>query len=131
MQWDESLATGCSVIDKQHKELLKQVNKAIKAYQEGKAKKEVETTLQFLEEYVHTHFSMEEQLQIQYQYPNYKKHKKMHEYFIKEFIEIKQKYKQDGPRITITLALNRILITWLREHILKMDKDLADYIQLQ
>ena len=55
----------------------------------------------------------------------------MHEYFIKEFIEIKQKYKQDGPRITITLALNRILITWLREHILKMDKDLADYIQLQ
>ena len=56
MQWDESLATGCSVIDKQHKELLKQVNKAIKAYQEGKAKKEVETTLQFLEEYVHTHF---------------------------------------------------------------------------
>lgn len=128
IQWDQSLETGFLAIDEQHQELFKRVNEVIEAYNVGKARQEVKKTLQFLEEYVHTHFTMEEELQLQYKYPKYKEHKEMHEYFIKQIAEIKSRYEQNGPKITVTMALNRILITWLREHILRVDKAFVDYI---
>lgn len=128
IQWDQSLETGFLAIDEQHQELFKRVNEVIEAYNIGKARQEVKETLQFLEEYVHTHFTMEEELQLQYKYPKYKEHKEMHEYFIKQIAEIKSRYEQNGPKITVTMALNRILITWLREHILRVDKAFVDYI---
>jgi len=128
IQWDQSLETGFLAIDEQHQELFKRVNEVIEAYNVGKARQEVKKTLQFLEEYVHTHFTMEEELQLQYKYPKYKEHKEMHEYFIKQIAEIKSRYEQNGPKITVTMALNRILLTWLREHILRVDKAFVDYI---
>lgn len=128
IQWDQSLETGFLAIDEQHQELFKRVNEVIEAYNIGKARQEVKKTLQFLEEYVHTHFTMEEELQLQYKYPKYKEHKEMHEYFIKQIAEIKSRYEQNGPKMTVTMALNRILITWLREHILRVDKAFVDYI---
>ncbi len=128
IQWDQSLETGFLAIDEQHQELFKRVNEVIEAYNIGKARQEVKETLQFLEEYVHTHFTMEEELQLQYKYPKYKEHKEMHEYFIKQIAEIKSRYEQNGPKMTVTMALNRILLTWLREHILRVDKAFVDYI---
>ena len=128
IQWDQSLETGFLAIDEQHQELFKRVNEVIEAYNVGKARQEVKKTLQFLEEYVHTHFTMEEELQLQYKYPKYKEHKEMHEYFIKQIAEIKSRYEQNGPKMTVTMALNRILLTWLREHILRVDKAFVDYI---
>lgn len=101
------------------------------ACQERKGAEIVNGTLDFLGSYVVEHFSDEEKLQKQYNYPDYENHKKLHEKFIADFTELKNQFNNDGSTLTVITKLNRILVQWLMKHIKIEDKKIATYIKTQ
>lgn len=61
IEWTQDLSTGSDEIDNQHKELFRRINSLLDACNQGKGREEIGKTVQFLEDYVITHFSAEEE----------------------------------------------------------------------
>jgi hemerythrin len=60
--WKEELATGYEGIDSQHKEMFRRFNDFQSACKQGKGLGELSSLLTFLDEYIRSHFALEEQL---------------------------------------------------------------------
>lgn len=127
--WKEDLAIGVDQIDSQHKELLGRIDGLFEACNKGKGKEEVTKVIDYLEDYVVTHFSDEEALQRKYGYPEYNSHKMLHTQFIKDFGTLKQSLDKEGVTPSLIIRMNKLLIDWLLNHIKKTDKVLGAYIK--
>ena len=126
--WNESLATGNTVIDTQHKQLLVAINELLDACKSGKWQTHLESTMQFLINYTHKHFEDEEKMQQQYHYPDYPNHKKMHDSFKSSIDELAKKLKAEGPTALLITKISSSIGEWLVSHILKQDKKFAAHI---
>lgn len=127
--WKDDLSIGVDQIDNQHKELIARIDGLFEACNYGKGKEEVLKVIDYLGEYVVTHFSDEEVLQKKYGYPEYDNHKKMHTQFIKDFEVLKGNLDKDGVSPSLIIKMNKLLIDWLLNHIKKADKALGTYIK--
>ena len=124
MLWTKSLETGVAKIDEQHKELFRQADILVDRNQANR----VEATLDFLKGYVAKHFADEELLQRLNSYPKAAAHRQLHVDFTKTFKELYDKYKAaPGNKLLVTMDINRIVIGWLRDHIMVHDKEFAVY----
>ncbi len=94
----------------------------------GKGKEEVGKLIEYLQGYVVTYFRDEEELQQKYGYPDYLKHKEMHERFLKEVTELKKTLEQSGSSLLLIMDINKKVIDWLVNHIGKVDKELGKFI---
>ncbi len=117
------------MIDSQHQELFVRIGNLLDACGEGKGRFEVEKTINFLEEYVISHFKAEETHMIKTGYPAYPEHKKQHTEFMESFDKLKKQFESQGPGLTIVLAANHLLVDWLKNHIRKVDKALGEYLK--
>ncbi len=129
IEWTEDLATGITEIDDQHKELFSRVNLLFNACNQGKGRLEIGRTITFLEDYVVTHFSTEEKNMIKSQYPGYASHRAQHAVFKNSLKDIKRQLDAEGPGIHIIILTNQMVIDWLRNHILTLDRALGDYLK--
>lgn len=129
MTWRESLCIGIPEIDKQHKQLCDSVDALFEACTNSKGADEVLKMLNFLENYTTKHFFEEEKLQIKIGYPKYKEHKSMHDDFINQITAAKKDILASGVTIPMVLKVNRIISSWLTNHIMKTDMDLKNYIK--
>ena len=64
------LMTGNKLIDSQHQQLFVAVNRLMDACAQVKGRYQIQSTVQFLSEYVTKHFADEERLQTKCRYPN-------------------------------------------------------------
>jgi hemerythrin len=128
IEWTMDLTTGVKEIDTQHKELFKRINGLLEACSQGKGKGEVSTVIRFLEDYVITHFSAEENYMTKYNYPDYSGHKAQHLYFTENFLQLKKQFETDGPGIHIVITANRMVVDWLINHIRKVDTALGSFL---
>jgi len=126
--WNEGLATGNGEIDNQHKELFKRFNNLQSAFKQGKALDELSGLLAYLGEYVRSHFALEEQLQIDHEYPGYQKHKEEHNNFIRNFKKLENQLKAKGTTTDLFNQTNMTLVDWLIRHFNWTDKDLAKFL---
>lgn len=129
VEWRDDLLTGDERIDEQHKELFRRINALVTACKEGKARHEVENLLNFLGEYVQTHFAAEERLQLQYGYPEFLVHKAQHEAFLDELRKLQDSFDAEGATLSLMMQANKAVFDWLRGHIIGMDKGLAEFIR--
>ncbi len=127
--WTNDLATGVGEIDDQHKELFDRINNLLEACKRGEGKKEVEKTIDFLEDYVIEHFSEEERLMTTRDYPEYGRHKGQHLKFMEDLSGLKGDFAADGPGVHIVVNTNRIVVDWLVNHIRKEDKALGAFLR--
>jgi hemerythrin len=127
LEWTDDLATGSELIDKQHKELFKRINSLLEACRQGKGKSEINGLMQFLDDYVITHFSEEEQYMQKYAYPGYAKHKAEHLQFIIDFRKLKNEFENDGPDFYLVMRTKEMVVRWLLDHIRKVDRALGDF----
>ncbi|MDR2367156.1 MAG: hemerythrin family protein [Deltaproteobacteria bacterium] len=123
MIWTKSLETGVPKIDEQHKELFRQADNLVDKTQTGR----VEATLNFLKGYVAKHFSDEEILHRVSGYPKADFHKKLHEEFSRALRDMFAKYQAAANKQPVVLTINSAVAAWLREHIMKHDKEFAVY----
>lgn len=127
--WNEGLSVGVAEIDNQHKELFNRINNLLDACKQGKGSEEIERTINFLSDYVITHFGTEENLMVRYNYPDYASHKEKHEKFNKKFAELKMQIQKEGSGLLTTLGTNHLLIDWWLNHIGKVDKALGVFLK--
>lgn len=129
IKWSETLATGVTKIDEQHKELFTRVNNLLEAMSQGKGKEEIGKTIKFLGDYVVGHFSMEEALMDKENYSDKINHKAQHKAFIKEFEQIKKELETGSPSTIALIQTQRKVVDWLTNHIGVSDKKLGDFLK--
>ena len=127
-EFDDSLVTGNEMIDSQHKELIDKINKLLESCESGKDKLVAIKTLDYLADYTDFHFSAEEKLQEEIEYPGIKEHKKEHEKLrtvVKELYEMLE--EEEGPSNAFVEQVNKNVIEWLYRHIKGFDRSVAEY----
>lgn len=124
MLWTKSLETGIPKIDEQHQQLFKAADVLVDRTQADRVPK----TLEFLKGYVVKHFSDEEIMHRVSSYPKAESHKRLHLAFIKTFQQLYDEYnKATGSKLLVTMNLNKVVIGWLKDHIMVHDKEFATF----
>lgn len=126
--WNEELATGNNEIDNQHKELFRRFNNLQSACKQEKGLDELSNLLNFLGEYVISHFTLEEQLQIVHAYPGYQKHKEEHDGFTRNLRKLEDQLNTRGITSALLNQTNMAIANWLTRHFTWTDKDLANFL---
>lgn len=129
IQWTKDLATGSAKIDMQHQMIFDRINGMLNACSQGKGRGEVKEVLAFLEEYVMTHFSTEEQLMKQYGYAGYANHRALHLEFTRQLTELKKKVEKEGIGVHTVIATNQLVVSWFVHHIRKVDTQLGSFLK--
>jgi len=125
--WSEELEVGIETMDTQHKELIEKFNALMNACDAGRGQEELESTLDFLCDYTIKHFSDEEALQQQINYPEFSRHKQLHDGFKVTVANLAAQFKQDGPSSAILDKFSTDVGEWLIKHIKREDTKVASY----
>lgn len=125
---NEDLKTGNKVIDDEHSELFNAVNNIVDACSKGQGRQIMDSAIQFLLTYVELHFSHEEQLQEDNNYPDFESHKQFHDNYKKTLKEIVAEIPADNPSITDLVKMNGHIAV-LINHIRIEDKKLGTYLK--
>jgi hemerythrin len=128
-QWDSSLETGHEKIDNQHKQLIAALNNLIAASAGGEGDVEIFKTLDFLTGYTIKHFSDEEKIQVEYDYPDYLIHKRYHDEFKVTVGEMTKQIQKEGPTEALIGEVTTAIGAWLLNHIKGDDFRMAAYVK--
>jgi hemerythrin len=128
-EWNSSLATGDPTIDDQHKQLINTLNALATAYRSGEGRLVVEKTMTFLVEYTIKHFDHEEVLQKKYGYPDYEKHRQIHEDFKRVAGGLLHELKVNGPTDVFISHIYSAVSLWVVQHIKGEDIKMAAFIK--
>lgn len=129
IQWRESLAIGIEEIDQQHKELLEHFDRLLTACEVGKGMEELKNLLEFLHQYVRTHFRDEEEIQRKHGYPGYDAHRREHESFVARVGKLQAEIDNGGVAVYHVIETNNLLFKWLINHISKVDRELGKFLK--
>jgi len=128
-QWNKAWEIGYPLVDAQHKMLIHKYNSFIVACASGKGKVELMGAINFLLSYTVEHFSDEEALQIQINYPHYDKHKMQHDTFKMGAEKLASRLEKEGPSARLVVQFNADIGDWLIRHIKTEDARLTSYIK--
>ncbi|GHV11391.1 hemerythrin [Clostridia bacterium] len=128
VKWMPKLETGNATIDSQHKRLFELTSDLVEACATDQSASILEATINFLVDYTIQHFADEEELQVRYNYPQYKTHKKAHDDFKIKVGEMVAKYTEEGSSENLAKNVNSIVVRWLVSHISYEDIKMAKFI---
>jgi len=126
--WNANLESGNARVDAQHKSLISLVNDYEQALIKGANPSELIKALEFLVAYTVEHFSDEEQLQIENNYPDFNVHKKIHDEFKRQAVEMLNEYREQGFSDDFARDILIVVSEWLINHIKGMDLAMVAYI---
>ena len=126
MHWNPSYETGNITVDNEHKEIFALVQKVLDVGFTNR-KEKIDTAINFLADYTVKHFSHEENLMNQSQYPGSAQHKEEHKAFVQSVVALKERIMREGDSMQLGVEINETVVNWLITHVLGSDKDLADH----
>ncbi len=129
MNWDNSLSVGVDAMDAQHKKLVNLTNQLFDAMKEGKGKEVLEGVLTELVSYTKEHFSAEERLMQEYNYPALAAQKAQHQELLTQVSDFCNKF--NAGQLAISIDLCDFLQKWLKVHICQEDKQYGQHINAQ
>ncbi|MFQ5585245.1 MAG: bacteriohemerythrin [Thermodesulfobacteriota bacterium] len=129
LQWTRALSTGIREIDDQHKELFSRINTMLDIIVESSEIDAIDKVMDFLDEYVVSHFATEEGLMTRFDYPDLQHHMRQHEEFTREFSLFKERFTREGPSSFLAIQVENMLVEWWTNHINKIDKVLGAFLQ--
>lgn len=126
VEWKVEYSVGIDSIDQQHKKLLNLINQLQTAVNHSTGEEFEREALDALVDYTRTHFTYEEGLMEQNDYPDFEPHKKQHEAMVKEVEKVLAEYQKDHD----TAMTNAVayLKDWLINHINGTDKKYSEYL---
>lgn len=126
-EWSDLYSVGNAEIDAQHQRLFKIANRLQDAYDQMKSREVMGKIFEELLEYTKTHFSAEEALMKEHDYPDYDDHCERH----RKLIEVVMTYKKhfDDHQPGVEQRLLNFVQTWLNGHILGVDTKYKDYLK--
>lgn len=125
--WSDALSVDNEEIDNQHIKLIEIINKMHEANIHKKGHDTILEILDSLKDYTQYHFSFEEQLLKEKNYPKVQHHHDVHENLKKQLDDYidRIKHKKWGT----SWKINTFLEDWLIVHIMKEDKQCIDYLK--
>ncbi|MDR1134846.1 MAG: bacteriohemerythrin [Clostridiales Family XIII bacterium] len=127
--WNQELETGNEEIDAQHKELFRLTSDLVDACVNDQSPTVLGAALNFLAAYTVRHFEDEERLQIEYNFPDYERHKRIHEEFKKTVGALIAEHNEKGSSDDLIHKVHSIIIHWLVQHIKGEDSKIAAHIR--
>ncbi len=128
-QWDSRLETGIELIDDQHKELFRRIDRLEVAMYSGTGSAELTYLVEYLVDYVVDHFAAEEKLLGEMNYPDLPKHIRQHEEFRLIVNEIVSSCRDKGADRYLAIEVDKKMRSWWENHILKLDMDYVPYFR--
>ena len=100
LEWDEKYSVGISLIDEQHKKLIGLINKSFYVEGHGCSRETLMEVLEQMTGYALKHFKAKEAYMREFNYPEYKDHKKEHDNFFDKTLVYFDKVVTDGRHIS-------------------------------
>jgi len=120
VNWSEQYSVKVKELDNQHKKLFDIINKLDSNMRLGKGREILGLVLKDMVEYTKVHFTTEERILRNTGYPDYDKHKSIHENVTEKVSSIHKKYLE-GNALTLSIETMDYLKNWLSKHILGTD----------
>lgn len=127
LRWNEKLNTGIAAIDRQHQALIRVANRLEAAASWGTALFALDYVIGELSTYAAEHFSQEDALFSNSDYPKVEEHRAEHRGFI-ERVESFRKELAAGGDLQPS-QLHAFLSDWIIHHIEELDMGYVSYIQ--
>ena len=129
-EWSNSLSIGYDLIDRQHQRLFDIANTLTDELGKS-AEANKESLLSIIEDllaYTRYHFAEEEPLMQQAGYPDFKRHKAIHDALIAKICTLEAQMRL-GAVQEVAEVLPRLIGDWLVEHIAREDRHYSSYVQ--
>ena len=130
-EWNESLKTGITSIDAQHRELVQAVNDLADAIEQGQGTRAIQQLLTFMKYYAEWHFNHEESVAEAHRCPVAEVNRRAHLQFVQMFQNWQQRYRASQADDRVALEIHRHLADWLVGHIMRVDKQIGDHVCFQ
>jgi len=127
--WSEKYALGNKQVDSQHRRLFELLSDLVASCLNRTEVTKLKGTLDFLVNYTVQHFNDEEALQCKYDYPDFQRHKQLHEDFKVTVGGLVQKFDCNGSSIELCNDVNKIVVKWLINHIQQEDRKIGKHIR--
>ncbi len=124
VMWNDTLKIGVPEIDRQHQQLIEQMNALVDAMNTNRGKEEIQKIIQFLDLYVWQHFGFEESCMQKHSCPVACQNKEAHAKFSATFREIKAEFNAKGASLPLAMKVNEQLLDWFVNHIKRIDREL-------
>ena len=122
--WNASLETGNTVVDNDHKVLIKQINLLGDALKAGTAKDQLATMIAFLNKYTREHFAREEQIMKDVKCPTTGQNCTAYKLLVAKLDGWVAKLNAGGASTSLVLEIYKESSEWLRSHIVGIDSPL-------
>ncbi len=127
LTWDQSITTGLTTIDQQHRQLVDLINDLHKTMKLGSSATEAGKILDRLIRYTASHFATEEKMFQRYRYPEFASHKEHHDKLVEQVVAFQKEFTS-GNAVLSTELMN-FLREWLVEHIKKTDMKYVPFLK--
>ena len=127
LTWDKSFSVGISHIDDQHKHLIGLINKLHTSRAKGDEATVIRRVIFELFKYATHHFSDEEKLMRDNNFPGFQAHYEEHESFIKRLDSLSSDFAE-GDGIVASKTF-KFLVEWLLDHIITVDKQYGIFLK--
>ncbi|TCL74269.1 hemerythrin [Hydrogenispora ethanolica] len=131
MIWKEKYNLGVPLIDAQHRELFSRVTDFVETLRKPVRWEEkvdnVNQTLNFMKDYVVTHFHDEEAYQRKIGYLEFEAHRKIHNDMVEYVVNIAKQYEKEGYQEQLMQQFAGKLLAWLINHVAAEDQKIASF----
>lgn len=127
--WTDTLLTGIAMVDSQHQEYFRRVNRALEAVASPDRESSFVQALEFVQTYAMEHFDAEQNVMTFHQYPGYDGHVAQHQVFASRLDAFTETLTDEGFAPDLGDRLNALLVEWFVRHIRTEDQRLGRYVQ--
>lgn len=127
LEWNDRFSIGLQEIDNQHKRLIDIINKLHDVLKNDASEPVADSVFFDLHSYTKEHFSAEEASMSESGFPDVDKHAQAHRNLETQLEGYRRKYDAGDKGAAVDLA--QFLMTWLVEHMLKMDGEYGEFLR--
>src|ERR1035437_9961606 len=128
-RWDQSYSVNIAEMDHQHQRLFRAVAELEYALHTGRADSIIDEVLEKVIQHTISHFAAEEELLQQHGFPGLAAHRYEHQMLAQKLSKFHLSNIAGNPDIPSSLLV--FLQTWLRDHILKTDREYSVFLNAQ
>lgn len=130
ISWNPNLSVGVAKVDAHHRKLIDMINQVAVSVEALLGPQAVGQTIDQLIEYTQYHFTFEEDLLEQNDYPGLAEHRQEHQRLILEVEKLKNRFAK-GATEKLRTDTMKSLTRWLIEHIEGEDQKYAEFLNLR
>lgn len=123
--WTDDLRVGVDQIDREHKALVKSVNRVYVDMISGADAGKIESDLEALHSQVTCHFATEEMYMEEHNTPGLAVHRVLHTNLVNDFKGLSAQYRE-GRYGRVSEAFQKRLKFWLLDHMIHVDKGIGE-----